>query len=872
MEQFKVPEHGHFTSPEEEIAFLREALRSKKETVSSTEVLKETIASYKETAPSIEVSLPLTPESHDSIMEDILVIIMDKGIVSALKAVEALHNPHLLDDFHRLIVQYVIHHGLPKDRLLKKLLDTVVYEVTIPQNTTEDFKKSIAVMEQFLAAMQYIGGGSDNTTNDSYSIEIAYPEGKSQAGVYISIPKKQHSLFEKQVLAAYPQATVSLVTDDYNMFVMEGSHAGAYGLLQENSAFSLKTYEAFEADPLQSLLGTFAKTATQGEGMAVQFVIRPQGDAFIKKFSHVLEKAKKGDSLKEKTDFAFLGQMAKELVLGHTSKKEETEKEPSEHIEHIEKKLSATILGVTIRLVTSAQTPQRATQLLQELMASFAQYTLPRSNRFDFLPIPEKKQSEFFEQFIFRHYNESHVLPLNLKELATIAHFPQSGTKVKSTKSGTSASPETNPSGILLGYNIHQGESVPVYIQEEDRMRHLYVIGQTGTGKTSILKNLIAQDIARGDGCCYIDPHGSDIMDILSYIPKERLQDVIYFDPASTERPMGLNMLEYDTRFPEQKTFVVNEMLQIFNQLFDMKVAGGAMFEQYFRNAALLVMEDPESGSTLIEITRVLQDKAFRDKKLAQCKNPIIIQFWSAAEATSGEQGLQNFVPYISSKFDPLVSNDIMRPVIGQQHSAINFREIMDKKKILLVNLSKGRLGEINANLIGLILVGKLQMAALSRADSFGAAVPNFYLYIDEFQNVTTPAITSILSEARKYRLSLTVAHQYIGQLPEQIKQAVFGNVGSMAIFRVSPEDATVFEAKLAPTFTAQDISKLDNRNAYASLIINGAPTPHPFNIVSADNPQGNPALIEKLKLLSALTYGRPREEVEAEILEKFRL
>ena len=382
---------------------------------------------------------------------------------------------------------------------------------------------------------------------------------------------------------------------------------------------------------------------------------------------------------------------------------------------------------------------------------------------------------------------------------------------------------------------------------------------------------MIIQDIKNGDGVCFIDPHGTDIEHILANIPPDRIDDVIYFDPAYTARPMGLNMLEYDPNFPEQKIFVINELLGIFNKLFDMKTAGGPAFEQYFRNSAGLVMEDPESGSTLLEISRVMSDKAFRQLKLSRCKNPIIKQFWENAERTTGEASLANFVPYITNKFDPFVSNDIMRPVIAQQNSVFNFREIMDKKKILLVNLSKGRLGDINSNLIGLLLVGKITMAALSRVDIVGKGpVNDFYLYIDEFQNITTDSIATILSEARKYRLSLTVAHQYVEQLEESIKNAVFGNVGTMVVHRVSPENAEIFEKQLAPTFTPADILKLENLNCYIKMLVNGVPA-KPFNSVTPFPPKGNPEIIEKVKELSYLKYGRPREEVEAEIMARYQ-
>jgi hypothetical protein len=334
---------------------------------------------------------------------------------------------------------------------------------------------------------------------------------------------------------------------------------------------------------------------------------------------------------------------------------------------------------------------------------------------------------------------------------------------------------------------------------------------------------------------------------------------------------MGLNMLEYDPRFPEQKTFVVNEMLSIFNKLFDMKVAGGPMFEQYFRNAVLLVMEDPDTGNTLLDVSRVLSSRAFREMKLSKCKNPVVIQFWKEiADKAGGEASLQNVVPYITSKFDVFLSNDIMRPIIAQEKSSFNFREIMDQKKILLVNLSKGRLGDINANLIGLILVGKMLMAALSRADSFGRDLPPFYLYIDEFQNITTDSISQILSEARKYKLGLTIAHQFIAQLEDDIKDAVFGNVGSIAAFRVGADDAEYLEKQFEPVFTQNDLINLDNRNCYMKLLSDGRPV-RPFSMQTLPPQKGDLGIVDKLKELSYLVHGKDKNIVEGEIALKYR-
>ncbi len=406
----------------------------------------------------------------------------------------------------------------------------------------------------------------------------------------------------------------------------------------------------------------------------------------------------------------------------------------------------------------------------------------------------------------------------------------------------------------------------------DDRLRHLYTIGQTGTGKSTFLKNMIIQDIQAGEGVCYIDPHGADIQDVLAAVPKERHDDVIYFDPSDPERVMGLNMLEYNPSYPEQKTFVVNELFSIFQKLYgSVPESMGPMFEQYFRNATLLVIDDPDSGSTLLDVSRVLADKEYRDMKLSRCSNPVVLQFWQKiANKAGGDAALENIVPYITSKFDVFAANDVMRPIIAQQQSAFDFREVMDQKKILLVNLSKGKLGDINSSLIGLIFVGKILMAALSRADMYGKEISPFYLYIDEFQNVTTNSIAVILSEARKYKLSLNVVHQFIAQLQEDIKDAVFGNVGSMVAFRVGSEDAEFLEKQFQPSFSAADLMNIENRNASIKMLVNGQPVT-PFSLMTQ---APAPAVLDDLSTLkeySAMRYGQSRAQVDSEIIKKYR-
>ncbi len=913
MESFEPKDMPQFASPEEEVAYLREALAHKERALAGTgteaareQLARETIQSYREMPtdavlhpahqmPAAEqeaLVLRLSPEPHDAVMEELLGVLQERGIKNALNLAESMRDPHVDDDFHRFLVQYLqatgFVPGLKESNPLYRALKMRLFEVALPEpepGKEKGLRELLSMMEQFYAGMHSVGYGRENFDKTHFTLEIALANQGEQFVVYAAVPDGKADLFEKQLLAVQPDAKLTEVTDDYNVFA-EGREtaAASYARFSNEDVFPIKTYESFDHDPMNAILGAFAKLKATGEGAAIQFVLKPEDDEATRRIQRVLDDVKSGYSVKlarsvgRQIGAEFL-KVGAQLLTGKDQGSIASKKPDEKAIEHIAEKLKSTLVAANIRIVASGETYERSRAILSEIESAFNQFTEAGRNGFDWRRAEGAAQAELLHEFSYRLFSDAQSLPLNLKELSTIFHFPYGIAKIaqlKQAKAAVAPLPQELSAaaqagqGILLGHNEYRGERKEVRMSREDRMRHFYVIGQTGTGKTVFLKNMIIQDIKNGDGCCFIDPHGTDIQDILANIPRERLDDVIYFDPAHTARPMGLNMLEYDARFPEQKTFVVNELLAIFNKLFDMKTAGGPAFEQYFRNASLLVMEDPASGSTLLEIGRVLADKSFRDMKLSRCKNPIIRQFWENAEKTTGEQSLANFVPYVTNKFDVFVSNDIMRPVIAQQESVFNFRKIMDEKKILLVNLAKGRLGDINANLIGLILVGKIQMAALSRVDMAGQPMNDFYLYIDEFQNVTTPSISSILSEARKYRLSLTVAHQYVEQLDEDIRNAVFGNVGSMAIHRVSPENAETFAKQLEPSFTAQDIIKLENLNCYIKMLAGGMPV-KPFNSHTPFPPRGNQDAVEKIKQLSYLKYGREREEVEEEIMARYR-
>lgn len=904
-----------FKNPEDEISHLRKLIAEKEKDLEniglkkeSLQPARETLAEYKTTPSSAvlhpeyeikkeevnEIILKLSPEEHDKQINKLVLLAKEKGIKNALSVVEKMQNFHITDDFHRFISEYLREGftipGLDMKEKISKGLNMSLYEVLIPEDEKKDDKKTtleqiISSMEQFYSGMLSI---SSEKEENWMSLEIANANFSQEIVFYVAVPQARKNLFEKQILSIFHNAKISEKTDDYNIFNETGYTAGAYASFSKKPIFPIKTYENFSHDPLNVILSSFSKVNRDGEGAAIQLVWSPAGDKYVKKYKGALDKIQKGVPLKEAIDVpdSVTGEIFHTFkdVFGSSPKKkdekgEEKKPEPIDQgaVEEIGRKISSSIVKCNLRLLASSATKEEAEEILDSLKSSFNQFDNTLGNAFKWEKAEKGDLRNLVKNFSFRIYDDDTALPMNLREVTSVMHFHTEALSasegLRQSRSATAPAPlDISKEGMLLGINKHRNVATEIKITEDDRLRHFYCIGQTGTGKSTLLKEMIIQDIKAGNGICMIDPHGSDIQDVLSCIPPERYEDLIYFDPAYVERPMALNMLEFDENFPEQKTFVVNELFSIFRKLYgNVPEAMGPAFEQYFRNSALLVMDDPASGNTLVDMSRVLSNKAYRDLKISRCRNPLVKQFWINAEKTTGEQGLANYVQYVTNKFDVFLANDIMRPVIAQEKSSFNFREIMDNKKILLVNLSKGRLGDINANLIGLILVGKILLAALSRTDSFGKNFPPFYLYIDEFQNITTDSIATILSEARKYKLSLNIAHQFIAQLEENIRDAVFGNVGSICSFRVGAEDAEYLEKQFTPVFATSDLMNIDNRNAYLRLLVGGKPA-KPFNIEVPPPPQGNKEQIEKLKEMSYLKFGKPREEVEKLILEKYKV
>lgn len=749
------------------------------------------------------------------------------------------------------------------------------------------WKQEIGAMEQLLATLANL---KDKQTfwrhflyDDPYiSMEIANPSSSEEIFFYFSVPKKYRESIEKQIHSYFPHASVEKVTD-YTIFT-PGSYAAAATLvLKESYALPLTTYKKMSVDPLNEISNALSKLETIQEGAAMQLVLKPAGKSWRKVGMAIAHKMQQGKRLNDVHHSSVIKEITKDTLsflkdndLDKALDKKAVQLTPEEQelVKSIEGKSIQAGFHVNVRLVASAGTQGRADEILAHLENSFSQFENAQINHF--IVKKRLKSKKVIFDFIFRNFDEDTSVVLSAEEIAGIFHLPISTTetpKIKWLKSGAAPPPLNIPKeGLVVGYNDYRNVKTDIRLSPNDRRRHLYTIGQTGTGKSNFLQEMAKQDARMGNGFCFIDPHGDAIEDILTAVPKERAEDVIVFDPSDIERPFGLNMLEYDQSNPQQKTFVINEMIGIFDQLYDLKATGGPMFEQYVRNAMLLIMEDPDSGSTLMEISKVLADEDFRKMKLSKCTNPIVRDFWiKEAEKAGGEAALANMVPYITSKLTTFISNDMMRPIIAQQKSTLNFREIMDTGKILLVKLSKGKIGEINAHLLGMVVVGKILMNALARGDVPEEQRKDFYLYLDEFQNVTTNSISQILSEARKYHLCLIIAHQFIGQLSEDISKAVFGNVGSMVALRVGPEDAEFLEKQFAPTFVANDMVNVDNYNGFARLLLNGEST-KPFNVKFYPPTKGDQVAANYYKELSRLKYGRDARIVNREIMERVRL
>ena len=698
---------------------------------------------------------------------------------------------------------------------------------------------------------------------------------------YAAVPISLVSVVKQAVVSAYPNAQLQEV-EDHNVFSPVGKISGTIGgelTLKESYAKPIATYKDIKRDTMVSILNSFS-TLGKEDGAAIQILFRPANPKWTKESISLAGKLRKGKKSSSTTKVAgsFLGDLSKALWKSPEVPQSEKTEAISlsgvdlDLVESIEDKTKHPGYEVLIRLVASSNTAVNSQKILSNLTATFSLFDAPGKNGFKFTPA--KDIESFVTAYIFRFFpQEANKLILNSVELATVFHLPDQRITPTSQLQRQSSKQVDGPvniadDGLLLGYNVFRGVKKEIRLSDKDRRRHMYLVGQTGTGKSVLLENLALQDMLDGKGFAFIDPHGDAAEKLLSMVPKERTEDVIYFSPADMDYPLGLNLFEFEA--PEQKDFLIQEAINMLYKLYDPGHTGiiGPRYEHWFRSAALTLMSDP-GGSTFIDIPKVFTDNQYARQKLQYVTDKTVLEFWNNEMAKTSDYHKSEVLGWFVSKFGAFLSNEMMRNVIGQTKSSFNLREVMDEGKILLVNLSKGRTGELNSKLLGMIFVMKFQAAAMSRANIPEDQRKDFSLYVDEFQNFSTDSFATILSEARKYRLNLIVANQFIGQLTDEIRDAIFGNVGSKVVLRASANDADFLVKYAQPMFEGEDIIKLPNFNAIVSLMIGGVPS-QPFSMATLP-PLGypNPQLGEALKKLSAAKFGRPKAVVEKEIFDR---
>jgi hypothetical protein len=737
-----------------------------------------------------------------------------------------------------------------KDRE-KRSLKMVTLLVAIPQ----DNEVKIDAMEQILNSMASMYKSAKfkflQILKSQVCASLEIIANNEDIRFYVSVPKDYQDMIEKQIYSVYAGADIKAV-DDPNIFTENGVVEYTWLTFKKTAYLPLKTYKEISTDPLAAVTSALSKLEAD-ETVAIQFVISPTDGKWSKLGKGFISSTKKSESNPEKASY----------------------KVDAKQLEAIDNKCSKPGFETALRIVAVAPTKEIAKMNISNIKACFGQLESPWNK------LSNKKirfKSLFMDDFIYKYQV---ILWLKNKtimssdELASIFHFPNKTIETPNIywlKSKKAPAPVESPSeGMYIGDNIYRGVSKKFCMSPTDRQRHFYIVGQTGVGKSWLLADMALQDIKAGHGVCFIDPHDT-FESILERIPPERVDDVIYFDPSMTDRPMGFNVMECERE--DQKDFVTSSIINLMYKLYDPYKTGivGPRFEHAIRNIMLTVMSEP--GATFIEIVRCLTDPSYVQELLPKVNDPMVRRYWTDQIAQTNDFHKSEVLDYIVSKFGRFITNTMMRNIIGQSTSSFNFRQAMDEGKILIINLAKGTIGEENSAFLGLVLIPKILIAAMSRQDIPEDKRRDFYLYVDEFQNFATQDFAVILSEARKYHLNLTVANQFISQMDDEVKNAVFGNVGTISSFRLGISDAGFLQKQFSPTFSEHDLLNLGTGEIYLKTMVNGVPkTPFSLKVAAAEKKKpGNPKMAEMIKRLSALKYGRPRAIVEAEIAKRARL
>ena len=774
------------------------------------------------------------------------------------------------------------------------------------KRTEKDFKEKVAIMEQLYRALWEVKSltfwqGIHFWLFRYATISFEMFLEKGELGFYVITQPSLVSIVEKQITAFYHDAEVKI--DKVPEVWAPGMKLVGYNMItRKKFIFPIRFYEEMQDDPLNDITNVLSKLDSD-ERASVQVVLTPTfSDSWSRKVKRYASLKFKGKEDSWVARIPLISTMVRVVsgIAGGTDGESFAPGashgdsfvrmiQPEEELyKRMGQKAGMSGFHVSVRIMASAKTWKRAVDITNNMQVAFNVYKDAYGNWFanrrmmvDFMPLwINAPLIYWFWKHRINGYGHKRDLLVE-KELASLYHFPDSRyNKIPViqwiTYKVLPPPPNIPKTGIILGINRHRATETQIRFLDTDRTRHQYVIGKSGSGKSALLNYQTRQDVAAGSGLCVVDPHGDLIEDILAHVPKERAKDVVLFDPADTERPMGLNLLEAKT--DEEKDRASLDAMEIFIKLFGNEIFGPRI-QHYFRNGCLTLMDDEEEGATLIDVPRLFVDDDFQRFKVSKCKNMVVRSFWEHEIAKTGQREKEEMIPYFSAKFGPFVTNSTMRNIIGQPKSAFNIREIMDNGKILLVNLSKGKIGDVNAQLLGLVFVNKVNMAALGRADIPQKDRRRFYLYVDEFQNFITDAFATILSEARKYELALIMAHQYIGQLvgktesygqsSTKMRDAVFGNVGTILSFKIGAEDAEYMAKEMAPVLSEQDVIGIPNFNCYVKLNINNT-TSRPFSMATIyDESQRNDKLAALIKEYSRMKYGRKKLFVNQEIEDR---
>lgn len=756
--------------------------------------------------------------------------------------------------------------------------DNVLLILEIPK--TND-KKELAA-EQLFASLHGILRDKHELklsrgAQEHLSFEVASVNG--QIRFYVWTPRSLQSFVEGQIYAQYPTVQIHQASEDYTEH--ERDHSVTYTTemtLTASEFLPIKTFQTFEVDPLAGITGTLAKLESTGEELWIQVLAKPVEDSWQIEADHWISRLREGStSILPSVGgsmrwlgglFAALWRPPEEGLAG--GKGPEISERNKTRIAEAEKKATKLGYEVKIRLAYLGENQTNAKLRMQALVGTFKQFNSTNLNGFK--PIKAAYGKEFLEKYRRRaFFGEGFIL--NIEELASVFHLPHTNVETPNIvwASAKTAEPpsklpvltgsDTNDDQIsAFGVTNFRGINHQFGMLRYDRSRHVYIIGQTGAGKSGLLELFALSDIFHNQGYAIIDPHGDFAINNMKFIPGSRLNDVVYFNPADTAYPLGFNPLEFTN--PNQKTNISSEVIGVLKRMFG--ESWGPRLEYILRYTILALLDRPET--TMLDITRMLTDKNFRKETLGYCRDTVVLQFWNVEFASWNDKFVAEAVAPVLNKVGAFTANPIIRNIIGQPKSTFNIRQIMDEGKILIVNLSKGLIGEDNAAILGSFLVTKIQLAAMSRSD-----IPDirdrrpFYLYVDEFQNFATDSFATILSEARKYGLNLTVANQYISQMNETVRDAVFGNVGTMISFRVSADDAPILAKQFEPNFESVDLLQMHNRNFVINMVIGGEKTPA-FSARTLELPPSQADNTLHIIEHSRRMYSRSREDVEKEI------